>query len=307
MRKIYFHIGYPRSGSTYIQKNYFSSQKKKINFISRKFNYGNEDYFFYQTLYKIVKFNKKKFSKNLKKICQDFKKIKLDPKKINIISEELVLCQSVWNNNNVYRTLERLIIILKKSRMSPKFIIVIRNQEDLLLSYYKYFFSNYFFIKRINFHKMIRKKEYLKQFDFFNLAIFFKKKKIQFNFFLFEDLVENEKKFEKNLYRYLGIKKNNKKFFKDKSYKIINSKNYLHKYFISISFWFKSQKSLNIFHFLSLINKIICRIFRDQKIKNLDITKDQKKFINSYYYKSNLKLKSLINIKKIYLKNNNVD
>lgn len=28
MKKIYFHIGYPRSGSTYIQQNYFSSQKK---------------------------------------------------------------------------------------------------------------------------------------------------------------------------------------------------------------------------------------------------------------------------------------
>lgn len=307
MKKIYFHIGYPRSGSTYIQQNYFSSQKKNINFISRKFNYGSEDYFFYQTLYKIVTFNQKKFSKNLKKICQDFKKIKLDPKKINIISEELILCQGVWNNNNVYRTLDRLIIIFKKNRISPKFIVVIRNQEDLLLSYYKYFFSSYFFIKKINFNKMIRKKEHLKQFNFFNLAIFFKKKKIQFNFFLFEDLIENEKKFESNLYRYLGIKRHNKKFFKDKSYKIINSSNYLHKYFIAISFWFRSQKLLNIFDLLSLVNKIICRIFRDQKIKNFNITREQKKFINSYYYKSNLKLKNLINIKKIYLKNKNAD
>ena len=307
MKKIYFHIGYPRSGSTYIQKNYFSSQKKNINFISRKFNYGNEDYFFYQTLDKIVTFNKKKFMKNLKKICQDFKKIQFNSKKINIISEELVLCQGVWKNNNVYRTLERLIVIFKKIRMSPRFIIVIRNQEDLLLSYYKYFFSNYFFIKKINFNKMIKKKEHLIQFNFFNLAMFFKKKKIQFNFFLFEDLIKNEKKFESDLFRYLRIKKYNKKFLKDKSYKIINSNNYLHKYLISISFWFRSQKSFNILNLLNFINKIICRIYRDQKIKNFNITKEQKKFINSYYYKSNLKLNNLISIKKFYRKDNNVD
>ena len=154
---------------------------------------------------------------------------------------------------------------------------------------------------------MIRKKNHLKQFNFFNLAFFFKKKKIQFKFFLFEDLIENEKKFERNLFSYLGIKKNNKKFPKDKSYKIINSKNYLHKYFISISFWFRSEKSFNIILFFNFIIKIIFRIFRDQKIKNLNITKEQKKFINSYYYKSNLQLKSLINVKKIYLKNKNVD
>ena len=53
--------------------------------------------------------------------------------------------------------------------------------------------------------------------------MFFKKKKIQFNFFLFEDLIKNEKKFESDLFRYLRIKKYNKKFLKDKSYKIINS------------------------------------------------------------------------------------
>ena len=44
MRSIYFHIGYPRSGSTFIQKNYFSSKEKNINFISREFNHGKEDY-----------------------------------------------------------------------------------------------------------------------------------------------------------------------------------------------------------------------------------------------------------------------
>ena len=154
---------------------------------------------------------------------------------------------------------------------------------------------------------MIKKKEHLIQFNFFNLAMFFKKKKIQFNFFLFEDLIKNEKKFESNLFRYLRIKKYNKKFLKDKSYKIINSNNYLHKYLISISFWFRSQKSFNILNLLNFINKIICRIYRDQKIKNFNITKEQKKFINSYYYKSNLKLDNLISIKKFYRKDKNVD
>ena len=183
MRSIYFHIGYPRSGSTFIQKNYFSSKEKNINFISREFNHGKEDYFFYLILDKIVTLSQKKFLKNLKEICHDFKKIKFDKKKINIISEELVLCQNVWKNNNVYRTLERLIVIFKKCSFNPKFIVIIRNQEDLMISYYKYFFSSYFYKKKINFSSMIKKKEYLRQFDFLNLANFFKKKKLSINYF----------------------------------------------------------------------------------------------------------------------------
>ena len=58
--KIYFHIGFPRSATTYMQKNYFSDNKE-INFIGRKLNYGIEDNNFYDLLKKIMKYSDKEF------------------------------------------------------------------------------------------------------------------------------------------------------------------------------------------------------------------------------------------------------
>ena len=43
--KIFFHLGYPRTGTTFLQKNLFS-KNKKINFIGRKSNYGDKISFF---------------------------------------------------------------------------------------------------------------------------------------------------------------------------------------------------------------------------------------------------------------------
>ena len=47
--KIYLHIGFPRSATTYMQKNYFFNNKE-INFIARKLNYGTEDSNFFNLL-----------------------------------------------------------------------------------------------------------------------------------------------------------------------------------------------------------------------------------------------------------------
>lgn len=45
----------------------------------------------------------------------------------------------------------------------------------------------------------------------------------------------------------------------------------------------------------------------DKKIENFKISVKQKKIIYNFYYKRNLKLNNLIDLNKIYLKNNDVD
>ena len=65
-----------------------------------------------------------------------FKKINFSKNKINIISEEGVMCQYSWRNNNLKTTLKRLIEITKMTNFEISFFLTIRNQQDSIL--YKY-------------------------------------------------------------------------------------------------------------------------------------------------------------------------
>ena len=141
--KIFIYLGYPRSASTYMQKNYFSNNKE-INYIGRKINYGKEDYNFYNVLEKIIRYSENDFFSNRKKLLLQLKKIKFSKKKKNLISEEGLLCQFYWRNNDVYRTLTRIISLFDELKIKCNFITTVRNQSECIESIYQYFYSSYF-------------------------------------------------------------------------------------------------------------------------------------------------------------------
>jgi len=305
--KIYLHIGFPRSATTYMQKNYFFNNKE-INFIARKLNYGTEDSNFFNLLKKIIKYSDKEFLENKKKLLLQVKKIKFSKNKINLISEEGILCQNYWNNNDVYRTLKRIIHLLNKLKIDCKFVVTIRNQLDCIESVYRYFYNSYFknnFKDLDNFLniKNNKSKEILFSFNYFQLFKFLEKKNKKVLFLQFEDLVTDDKIIRYKLKNFLNLK--NK--FKAKSKNVLNSKeDILYKYFISyknlnyrLKYLFDFAKYLKFF-------KLLIRIKDDFFIlKRFKFTTAQKKKIFRIYVKQNLNLSKCIKLNNKYLIFNN--
>ena len=123
MKKIFIHLGYPRTGSTALQ--YELKKFKKIKLFSRNSDEDIKE--FYNFLYNLIDIKKNKSS--IKKLTKNFNKIKFDGE-INVISEEGLLSESYWRKNNIYKSIKVLSIIMKKSNFDYEFIIVIRNQYD---------------------------------------------------------------------------------------------------------------------------------------------------------------------------------
>jgi hypothetical protein len=302
--KIFIHIGFPRSASTYMQKNYFSNNKE-INYIGRKLNYGNEDCNFFNALKKIIGYSDNEFLNNKKKILLQLKKIKFSKKKINLISEEGILCQNYWNNNDVYRTLTRLISLFNDLKINIKFIIVVRNQLECIESVYQYFYSSYFkknFYNLNNFldTKKIKSQKILYSFNYLKLFKFFKKKNKKVLFLLFEDLKNNEHKIEIKLKHFFGLEHK----FKVASRKIVNSnKNFLFKY--NITYKKINEEIRNIFEFKKYFKlyKIFLRMKDDLTVlRNFKLTNFQKKRIHNIYVIQNKKLSKYVKLNEKYLK-----
>ena len=209
--KILFHLGYPRTGSTFLQTHIFPKHKQ-INFLGAKNYLKSQDVKITQNdLNLISEFYSLKGLKTdaIKKI--DKKLIKyFDKKKINVISTERYLdYRNIINNFYDCKYLENL---FKQSNVKIYFLIVLRNQYDLIKSYYFHIYpiiSNFLRIKNfetlINFSKKdladnynnFPKNLFLRQYDFNyshnKLSEKFKNCKIKYLFY--EDL-----KFNKNIF-----------------------------------------------------------------------------------------------------------
>lgn len=301
--KIFIYLGYPRSASTYMQKNYFSNNKE-INYIGRKINYGKEDYNFYNALEKIIGYSENDFFCNRKKLLLQLKKIKFSKKKKNLISEEGLLCQFYWRNNDIYRTLTRIISLFDDLKITCNFITTIRNQSECIESIYQYFYSSYFkknFDSLDNFLelKKHKNKKILYSFDYLKLFEFFKKKNKKILFLLFEDLKNNEDEIKIKLMYFLGLKYQ----FNTESKNIINNReNIIFKYKINYKIIIKIMKNLFNFKKYIIAYKNYLRIKHDlYALKNFKLTIVQKKKIYNIYILQNKKLSKYIKLNSKYL------
>jgi len=301
--KIFIYLGYPRSASTYMQKNYFSNNKE-INYIGRKINYGKEDYNFYNVLEKIIRYSENDFFSNRKKLLLQLKKIKFSKKKKNLIFEEGLLCQFYWRNNDVYRTLTRIISLFDELKIKCNFITTIRNQPECIESIYQYFYSSYFkknFNSLDNFLKLkkSKNKKILYSFNYLKLFEFFKKRNKKILFLLFEDLKNNEDKIKIKLKNFLDLKYQ----LKAESKEITNNReNIFFKYKINYKIIIKSMKNLFNFKKYIIAYKKYLRIKYDlYALKNFKLTIVQKKKIYNIYILQNKKLSKYIELNDKYL------
>ena len=150
--KLIFHLGYPRTASTFFQTNIFPKHKQ-INFL------GPKNYLNWQNV-KISQDDLDKLSHlYLLKHQNDFTNglIKLfDKKKINVISSERYLTyQNIINNFYDCKFIEKL-LQNQNEELKVSFIVVLRNQYDLINSFYHHAYPQIVkFLKIKNFEELI--------------------------------------------------------------------------------------------------------------------------------------------------------
>ena len=295
-KKIIIHIGYPKTGTTFLQNKIFNMDKFNY-FILKKF-----DYIFDSILYD----SDQNFKSKKKKISDIFKKFILK-NKINIISREGFL----GLNTNIKRNFARLKELLNKD-VKIIFIMVVRKQINILESFYAEDFINiskkqkeYKFYKNFifNFCKLnISKNDqtYIIRENLKYYKIYQKIKKIfplsKIIIFDYDDLFHNKKleeKFNKFIFKKKIIKNLNLKF----ENKGLKTKNERYRNYNSLIIFLKKPKIYDLF-FKNLIPRTIKNYFRIllNKLSNYDkiyTDNKKKKFIKSLYKKENLKISKL--------------
>ena len=303
---IYFHIGYPKTATTFLQKNLFRKHSQ-INYLSR--HYGNEDSSLTKILNDIFYLNDKKFSQNKKHLKKILKKIKFAKSKVNLISEEDVLCHKATKNNNIYKTLKRINFIFNDREHQVKYFFFIRKQNEIIISYYRQFYFSYFSKHYPRFDEFIDSRnkkvpsEILGSFKYYKFYLFLKSvtKKANIKIFLYEDLKYDVLECLKNLCKYLHINNGlNKEISRKKYEKTFDSIKHLN-LLPGIKKNLKDYKTLIKFlpikfvRFVKVIFIDIIKIyFIKKKLKNLPNDINYEKKVKSFYFIDNKKLKKIV-------------
>ena len=138
---IYFHIGYPKTATIFLQKNFFSKHNE-INFFCRRFSKNKKNVF--SLIDEMIILNDLEFESKKKFFRQQFNEINFDDKKINLISDQNILCHKFRAKNNMYTTLNRVESVFKREDIELNIFYSIREQEDAILSIYRQFYYSYF-------------------------------------------------------------------------------------------------------------------------------------------------------------------
>ena len=282
-KKIYLHIGYGKAGSTYLQNLFYLNSGFNAIFLRNKELKP-------LIIKKKIKFIKSSFKKN----------------KINIISDEGFTSPFSNRNLDIYRKLDKIIKLLKKS-FNLKIIIVVRNQKKWIISRFsqnplrfvnvdKTIYSYSQLTKKLFQEKKEKKwNNFKKNIDYHKMFLFLNKRvnKKNFKFLIFEDLVDNENNFLKKLESFFKKKNifkiDHKKLDKSLKYKTKKIKNYyLPKIKFSKFFYLFQRYGFNLTIKIYLFNRFL-----------LPNEKENINLINNYYKLTNKKFFFLIkNFKK---------
>ena len=313
--KIVFHLGYPRTGTTFLQTHIFPKHKE-INFLGPK-NYLNwQDVKIDQAT--LDKFRDIYLLNNQTNFTNDVIK-HFDEEKINIISSERYLMyKNTINNFYDCKYIEKL---FHNKELEISFLIVLRNQYDLINSLYhhKYPYISKF-LKIKNFENLVDRindgvdtnindfplKLFLDSYDFnlidIKLKKLFKNSKIKYlfyedlkyhkNIFIDEfcDFLKLDRDYVKNLFdkKFVNeskIHKKNQLVISPLKYKIINNR-----YFISLKKKFPFKNFLKEFYLKYFVYTKTKKIEDENRLKH--IIKEHFKHSNKTFFKNtNLKNK----------------
>lgn len=306
---VFFHIGYPRTGSTFIQK-YLFEKHSEINYLGPK--YYNYDFKPYLTDNKMLKINNLNVDEeiNFENFDSIFSDLKLNKNKINLISSEKFLTYGINYFENLVKI--KKLIELQNKNVVFKVFFVIRNQFDAIKSYYHHAFSeisdkfemkNFNELvdlnnlnKNINNEEMNFFKNYYYDNTFKNLKRYFSKENIKI--LLYENLNNDKQKFSNDLSKFLMINpletNNLLDFNRINELKTEKNKISVHKIYFS---------KLHAFYAKSKLKNVVPQIIKDF-IKKIFITKidykisdHRKNEFKKFFKESNLILQNDYGIK----------
>lgn len=305
-KKIFIHLGFPKTASTYLQNNIFPNMKETL-YLGKPFE---------NTIrileYKILKLNETQYEQEKKDLINSLEKIFNKPNNKYILSHEGFLRCTRYNepdnpiSNNIFQTLKRLDEIFS-NYCEVNFILVIRKYDDMLRSYLLQFHNTFKFeYNEDNFLKDLRKDEtdlnILKNFYYGEIIKFIEKLKINYKVLIYEDLKNNPSVYHQQLFNFIGITIDYKN-------QIINSsrETMFHKIKIFfkyiINFYKKGVLLKKIFTLSSYIKFLkwtsINPSFKNENksFNNRFLTNDYKKEIFNFYVKDFKKLPQNIQIK----------
>ena len=305
---IFFHIGFPKTGTTYLQENF--KEIKEINYIDPKKN-KNLKYI----LKAICFFSDKKFEMSKVKIKENMNKINFH--NVNLISSEAISFSIASFNFNYKKNIYRLLKIFKNYEINMFFLI--RNQKTIMKSIYSEFNNTIQIISKENYRydKFILNKSKNKiifnNLNYFEFINFLEKNKkfCKYKVFFYEELESSNQSLNYSLSKYLKINFNPKKTKMN-----VTKKNQKGEYTIKkqsiirsiLGRWHLYLNSGNFFiivfnkNFLRVLFKRLIRDFyfiKNSENNNISSNELIDKHIIDFFHKPNNKLVKYLNKKKL--------
>ncbi len=127
--KIFIHLGYPKTGTTYLQ-NYIFNNLTNVNYIGINNKFDRDLYFIRKS---ILQDDDKQFQKKISFLRTIIKK-KLKKKMVNIYSDEHFL---IPTDKGYKRNIQRIKKLFLEFKNQINIMIFVRKPSDLILSIYK--------------------------------------------------------------------------------------------------------------------------------------------------------------------------
>ena len=206
-KQIFIHIGFPKTGTTYLQQNIFPLMKQTlldrdgipISILEKK----------------ILQLNETQYEQEKEELIKSLEKIFNQKNKKYILSHEGFLRSTRYNqhqnpiSNNIFETLKRLNEIFS-NYCEVNFILVIRKYDEMLRSYLQQFHNQFEFkYDENNFLKNLRndetEKNILKNFYYGKIINFIDKLKVNYKVLIYEDLKNRPEFFHSQLFDFIDI------------------------------------------------------------------------------------------------------
>ena len=284
--EIFIHLGYPKTGSTYLQQQVFPLIKD-INYIGKPFKKEELSKIFID----IIQLNDDEFIKKRGQIIDEIENYfaKSNFKKVLLSYEDFMVAtilntKEIPETNQIFKTLNRTNEIFSTFG-KVNFFFCIRNYIEMLeknlnqfVPYFNFQYSYKDFYMNLNGEK--KNNFILKNFFYGEIYNFIKAISKNSKIFLYEDLKKDYKFFIKELLRYLEVDQNIEEI-KIKNVKINPSKSFI--------YWFKlyfknilinPKKILKYENYMGMFKQI--KYIFNRKRKTFSVKKDKQLILKFY-------------------------